>query len=139
MSAYKHIQVPDGARIEATSDGTLQTPDRPIIAFIEGDGTGPDIWRASRLVFDEAVRHCYGGKRAIAWMEVFAHLRKGTRDGHETRERRRRRDRDLGGGRPLLVLVSRRWFGRGVALLDDHCAAVGNLAGEPAGLCLRRR
>lgn len=72
MSEYRYIQIPDGAKIEAAPDGTLQTPDEPIIAFIEGDGTGPDIWRASRLVFDEAVKHCYGDKRSIAWMEVFA-------------------------------------------------------------------
>ena len=72
MNKYKHIKMPDGARIQAASDGTLETPDRPIIAFIEGDGTGPDIWRASRIVFDAAVKHCYGGKRSIAWMEVFA-------------------------------------------------------------------
>ena len=72
MNKYKHIKMPDGARIQAASDGTLETPDRPIIAFIEGDGTGPDLWRASRIVFDAAVKHCYGGKRSIAWMEVFA-------------------------------------------------------------------
>ena len=72
MTTYSHIQIPDGAKIEVAADGTLQTPDRPILAFIEGDGTGPDIWRASKRVFDAAVEHCYGGKRAIAWMEVFA-------------------------------------------------------------------
>src|SRR6516162_3061478 len=52
--------------------GTLAVPDRPIIPFIEGDGTGPDIWRASQLVFDAAVQKAYGGKKRIAWMEVFA-------------------------------------------------------------------
>ncbi len=73
MSAYTHINVPNsGQKITAALDGKLQTPDNPIIAFIEGDGTGPDIWRASQAVFDAAVKHCYGGKRAIAWMEVFA-------------------------------------------------------------------
>jgi len=72
MASYKHIHVPDGEKINAAADGTLQTPDRPIIAFIEGDGTGPDIWRASKRIFDAAVKHCYGGKRAVAWMEVFA-------------------------------------------------------------------
>ncbi|NIA12883.1 MAG: NADP-dependent isocitrate dehydrogenase [Nitrospiraceae bacterium] len=72
MTTYSHIQVPDGAKIEVAAEGVLQTPDRPILAFIEGDGTGPDIWRASKRVFDAAVEHCYGGKRAIAWMEVFA-------------------------------------------------------------------
>src|SRR5688572_33076702 len=52
--------------------GALEVPDNPIIPFIEGDGTGPDIWRASQLVFDAAVAKAYGGKRRIAWMEVLA-------------------------------------------------------------------
>ncbi len=53
-------------------NGRLVVPDRPIIPFIEGDGTGPDIWRASRRVFDAAVQKAYGRKRQIAWREVFA-------------------------------------------------------------------
>src|SRR6187401_157085 len=53
-------------------DGTLTVPDRPIIPFIEGDGTGPDIWRASVRVFDAAVAKSYGGRRAIEWLEVLA-------------------------------------------------------------------
>lgn len=69
---FKHIQVPPGEPIAVSSDGVLETPDKPIIAFIEGDGTGPDIWRASKMVFDAAVRHCYGDKRALAWMEIYA-------------------------------------------------------------------
>jgi isocitrate dehydrogenase len=52
--------------------GRLVVPDNPIIPFIEGDGTGPDIWRASVRVLDAAVAKAYGGKRAIAWMEVYA-------------------------------------------------------------------
>ena len=72
MSAYEHIQIPAGEKIQVSAGGALETPGNPILAFIEGDGTGPDIWRASRLVFDAAVKHCYGGKRAVAWMEVFA-------------------------------------------------------------------
>jgi isocitrate dehydrogenase len=52
--------------------GRLNVPDHPIIPFIEGDGTGPDIWRASQLVFDAAVKKAYGGKRQIAWKEVLA-------------------------------------------------------------------
>jgi isocitrate dehydrogenase len=54
------------------SDGTLQVPDRPIIPFIEGDGTGPDIWRASVRVLDAAVDKEFGGKKKIAWTEVYA-------------------------------------------------------------------
>ncbi|HEX8342765.1 MAG TPA: NADP-dependent isocitrate dehydrogenase [Tepidisphaeraceae bacterium] len=54
------------------SNGTLNVPDEPIIPFIEGDGTGRDIWRASVRVFDAAVEKAYGGKRKIAWMEVLA-------------------------------------------------------------------
>jgi isocitrate dehydrogenase len=72
MAQYKLIQVPEGERISVNSAGALQTPDRPIIGFIEGDGTGPDIWRASQRVFDAAVKKCYGGKRGIAWMELYA-------------------------------------------------------------------
>lgn len=53
-------------------NGKLHVPDRPIIPFIEGDGTGPDIWRAAVRVLDGAVAKAYGGKRQIQWMEVFA-------------------------------------------------------------------
>jgi isocitrate dehydrogenase len=60
-----------GARISIDS-GTLKVPDHPIIPFIEGDGTGPDIWRASVRVFDAAVAKAYGGKKRISWLEVFA-------------------------------------------------------------------
>ena len=52
--------------------GALQVPDTPIVPFIEGDGTGPDIWRASQLVFDAAVQRAYGGRRRITWHEVLA-------------------------------------------------------------------
>jgi len=69
--AYKLSQVPAGDPIRLR-DGTLEVPDRPILPFIEGDGTGPDIWRASVHVFDQAVKKLYGGKRQIAWMEVYA-------------------------------------------------------------------
>jgi isocitrate dehydrogenase len=71
--AFKTIQVPaNGEKIKLKSDHTLDVPDRPILPFIEGDGTGPDIWRASQYVFDGAIRKTYGGKREIAWMEVYA-------------------------------------------------------------------
>ncbi len=53
-------------------NGTLRVPDNPILPFIEGDGTGPDIWRASVRVFDAAVEKAYGGRRRIEWMEVYA-------------------------------------------------------------------
>jgi isocitrate dehydrogenase len=70
--AFKHIKIPsDGEKIRM-GEGRLQVPDKPIIPFIEGDGTGPDIWRASQYVFDESVKKIYGGKRKIAWMEVYA-------------------------------------------------------------------
>ena len=63
--------VVNGQPIQMQS-GRLSVPDRPIIPFIEGDGTGPDIWRASQRVFDAAVEKAYGGKRQIAWREVLA-------------------------------------------------------------------
>ncbi len=69
---FEKIAVPkDGERI-SVSDGIFQVPDNPIIAFIEGDGIGPDLWRTSQLVFDAAVKKAYGGKKKIAWMEVYA-------------------------------------------------------------------
>jgi isocitrate dehydrogenase len=60
-----------GERI-TMKNGTLEVPDHPIIPFIEGDGTGPDIWRASQVVFDAAVKRAYGGRRQITWQEVLA-------------------------------------------------------------------
>jgi len=72
MGKFKYIQVPKGEKIAPGADGVLHTPNQPIIAFVEGDGTGPDIWRASQHVFDSAVKYCYGAKRKIAWMEVYA-------------------------------------------------------------------
>ncbi|HAV63897.1 MAG TPA: NADP-dependent isocitrate dehydrogenase, partial [Verrucomicrobiales bacterium] len=69
--AYTTCKVPEGGKISITA-GKLNVPDQPIIPFIRGDGTGPDIWAASERVFDAAVQKAYGGKRRIAWMEVFA-------------------------------------------------------------------
>src|SRR5262245_35049727 len=63
---------PDNGQPITLRDGRLAVPDRPIIPFIEGDGTGPDIWRASVRVFDAAVAKAYGGKRVIVWKEVLA-------------------------------------------------------------------
>ena len=54
------------------TDGSLQVPDHAVIPFIEGDGIGPDIWRAARLVMDSAVESAYAGKRKINWLEVMA-------------------------------------------------------------------
>ncbi len=72
MTTYKHARVAaKGERIEASA-GVFRVPDQPIIPFIEGDGTGPDIWRASVRVFDAAVERAYGGKRRIHWMEILA-------------------------------------------------------------------
>ena len=65
------ISVPDGEKIAMTPQG-LRVPEHPIVPFIEGDGTGPDITAAARPVWDAAVERAYGGARAIAWMEVFA-------------------------------------------------------------------
>src|SRR5438093_9223320 len=72
MAPYSIVTVPPGDRIQARPDGRLDVPAHPILPFIEGDGTGPDIWRASQAVFDAAVQKAYGGQRRIAWMEVFA-------------------------------------------------------------------
>jgi isocitrate dehydrogenase len=66
------LQVPHGGEKITIANGKLRVPDHPIVPFIEGDGTGPDIWRASVRVFDAAVKKAYGGNRKIHWMEVFA-------------------------------------------------------------------
>jgi isocitrate dehydrogenase len=72
QTSYNGLELPkDGQQIEY-SDGQYSVPDRPIIPFIEGDGTGRDIWKASQRVFDAAVEKAYGGKRAIRWFEIFA-------------------------------------------------------------------
>src|ERR1700751_614497 len=71
-SSYNKLQVPADGKPIQYSGGKFQIPDRPIIPFIEGDGTGRDIWKASRRVFDAAVEQAYGGKRHVAWFEVFA-------------------------------------------------------------------
>ena len=61
-----------GERIQYDKDGKLSVPDQPIIPYIEGDGVGPDIWRASVRVFDAAVNKCYGVKKKVHWLEVYA-------------------------------------------------------------------
>jgi len=70
-----------GEKIQYASDGTLIVPDQPIIPYIEGDGVGPDIWKASVRIFDAAVQKCYGGKRKIHWVEVFAGEKAFQREG----------------------------------------------------------
>ncbi len=72
MPAYSHLTPPAEGQSIAMEQGRLNVPDHPIVPFIEGDGTGPDIWAAAQHVFDEAVRHAYGNARKIAWFEVFA-------------------------------------------------------------------
>jgi isocitrate dehydrogenase len=72
MVQFKSVTVPVGGQPITMKDGKLTVPDQPIIPFIEGDGTGPDIWRASQRVMDAAVEKAYGGKKKIAWMEVYA-------------------------------------------------------------------
>ena len=70
--SYTYVTVPSGDKISMGSDGKLIVPDNPIIPFIEGDGTGVDIWKASVRVFDAAVLKAYGGTKKISWMEVYA-------------------------------------------------------------------
>jgi isocitrate dehydrogenase len=70
--AYQNVKVPEGGAKISIKDRKLQVPDNPIIPFVEGDGTGRDIWRASVRVFDAAVEKAYGGVRKVHWMEVFA-------------------------------------------------------------------
>ena len=75
--AYSQVKIPEGEKITINPSATgtadrLVVPDRPIIPFVEGDGTGRDIWRASQRVFDAAVAKAYGPARQIQWMEVYA-------------------------------------------------------------------
>ena len=73
MPSSSPLRKPEqGEKIQINSKGELRVPEQPIIPFIEGDGTGPDIWHASQIVFDAAVQKAYGGKKKISWFEVFA-------------------------------------------------------------------
>jgi len=71
--SFEKIRVPEsGDKITMGDDGKLQVSDHPIVTFIEGDGIGPDIWKATRAMLDAAVEKAYGGVRSISWMEVYA-------------------------------------------------------------------
>src|SRR5512138_1238494 len=72
MATAVKLNVPSQGQKITIRDGKLSVPDQPIIPFIEGDGTGPDIWRAAVRVLDAAVEKAYGGKRKIQWMEIYA-------------------------------------------------------------------
>src|ERR1700758_2719648 len=72
QKSYNGVALPQGGEAIQYVNGTYQVPDHPIIPYIEGDGTGRDIWRASQRVFDAAVQKAYRGKRSIAWFEIFA-------------------------------------------------------------------
>src|SRR3954452_24392238 len=72
MATFTTVKPPSTGAAITRKGGRLVVPDNPIIPFIEGDGTGPDIWRASVRVFDAAVAKAYGGQRKLAWMEVYA-------------------------------------------------------------------
>jgi isocitrate dehydrogenase len=72
MESYNSLPIPGDGEAIQFRDGKLAVPDHPILPFIEGDGTGPDIWRAARMVFDAAVDRAYAGRRRVAWYEVFA-------------------------------------------------------------------
>lgn len=72
MPVFNGVATPAEGQAIRMHNGTLEVPDNPVIPFIEGDGTGPDIWAASQRVFDAAVEKAYGGKRKIVWYEIFA-------------------------------------------------------------------
>ena len=81
-SSYNGVSLPAGGKAITFSGGKLQIPDNPIIPYIEGDGTGRDIWAASVRVFDAAVEHAYEGKRKIHWFETFAGEKAFTKFGN---------------------------------------------------------
>ena len=105
---YKDLKPPSAGEPITLRDGRLDVPAEPIIPFIEGDGTGPDIWRASQHVFDSAVKKAYRGKRRIAWFEVLA--------GEKSNER-------LGTFLPDDTLVA----------IDRHLVAIKGPLGTPVG------
>src|ERR1700722_5541152 len=72
QKSYNGLSLPQGGEVIQYADGKYTIPDHPIIPFIEGDGTGRDIWRASQRVFDAAVEKAYGGKRSVKWFEIYA-------------------------------------------------------------------
>src|SRR3977135_2040854 len=72
MPNFTALTPPTTGAAISRKNGQLAVPDNPIIPFIEGDGTGPDIWRASVRVLDAAIEKAYGGKKKIAWLEVLA-------------------------------------------------------------------
>jgi isocitrate dehydrogenase len=72
QTSYNGLALPEGGEAIQYASGKYQIPDHPIIPFIEGDGTGRDIWRASQRVFDAAVEKAYGGKRQVKWFEIYA-------------------------------------------------------------------
>jgi isocitrate dehydrogenase len=85
MTTYQKITAPkDGRAITVGSDAKLNVPDNPVIPFIEGDGTGPDIWKASQRVFDAAVQKAFKGQRKISWFEVMAGEKANTVYGANT-------------------------------------------------------
>src|SRR5664280_3642845 len=72
QTTYNGLELPKNGKPIAYSNGKFEVPDNPVIPYIEGDGTGRDIWKASQRVFDAAVEKVFGGKRRIVWYEVFA-------------------------------------------------------------------
>ena len=72
MATYTFATVPTTGERITYENGVLGVPNNPIIPYVEGDGTGPDIWRASVRVFDAAIEKAFGGERRVSWMEVFA-------------------------------------------------------------------
>ena len=72
QTTYNGLELPQDGQLIGYKDGRFDVPDHPIVPFIEGDGTGRDIWKASQRVFDAAVEKAYGGRRAIRWYEIFA-------------------------------------------------------------------
>ena len=82
--SFDKINLPDFGEAITVDNGKLNVPDQPIVAYIEGDGIGPDIWAASQKVLDTAVMKAYSGRRRIAWMEVFAGEKANTIYGENT-------------------------------------------------------
>ena len=137
MASYRFASRPGEGEAIAFEQSALKVPNNPIIPFIEGDGTGPDIWRASVRVFDAAVEKAYGGERKIAWMEVFA----GEKAHAKHRRVAARRDARGVQGVPRLHQGTAHHAGRRRHPLAQRHAAPGArpLRLHPAGALLRGR
>ena len=128
QTTYNGLELPKDGQPIAYKDGQFEVPDHPIVPFIEGDGTGRDIWKASQRVFDAAVEKAYGGRRAIRWYEIFAGEKEFGIGGFLAAIRQ-----NISSPTPQLldrVLQSARAFGDAEEFEDDVCLLAVDISGQ---------